>query len=125
MRRELAGLVAIGALLSAGGAWAHHAFAMFDIQKEVSLMGVVKDVEWASPHIRVDLLVRNAAGVESDWPIEGGSPATLKRMGWTSSSIKPGDHVDIVIHPRKDGGAGGIMLRATVRGQVVGELPRA
>jgi hypothetical protein len=125
MRREIAGLTAIGALFVAGGAWAHHAFVMFDVQKEVNLQGVVKDVEWASPHIRFDILVRNAAGVEADWPIEGGSPATLRRMGWTSSSLRPGDHVEMLIHPRKDGSVGGIMLKATIRGQVVGEPPKA
>jgi hypothetical protein len=125
MRRDIAGLSGMAALLFAGGALAHHAYVMFDVQKEVTLQGVVKDFQWTSPHILVDLMVRDAAGKEAEWPIEGASPSMLSRFGWTRSSMKPGDHIDLVIHPRRDGSAGGSLVKATVNGQVVGEQPKA
>ena len=111
--------------LLADSASAHHAYAMFDINKEVTLHGVVKTYEWTSPHIWVDLLVRDTAGKEINWPIEGASPTNLRRFGWGRQSMKPGDQIELVIHPRRDGSIGGSMVTAVVNGQTVGATPKA
>jgi hypothetical protein len=51
-------------------------------------------------------------GQEVEYSIEGQSPNGLARHGWTRGSLKPGDHVKVVIAPLKDGTRGGSFKRA-------------
>lgn len=113
-------LAGVGALLFAQGALAHHAYVMFDVNKEVTLHGRVKDFQWTSPHVWMNLVIRDSSGREMDWPIEAPSPSALRRFGWTRNSMKPGDEIEMVIHPRKDGSMGGSLVTAVVNGQAVG-----
>ena len=112
-------LGALGLAL-AGPAAAHHAFAMFDANREVMLDGTVKEFQWTNPHTWVQLLVKDPAGKEVEWSIEGSSPNNLARFGWSRNSLKSGDHVQAVVHPLKDGSIGGSLVKITVNGQVVG-----
>jgi hypothetical protein len=110
--------------LFSGAAGAHHSFAMFDQEKEVKLVGTIKEVQWTNPHIWVQVLVKNAAtGQMVEWSIEGGSPNGLSRQGWRRNSIKAGDSVEITIHPLKNGENGGSLMRVLVDGKPVGNRP--
>ena len=110
------------ALVTASAAWAHHSFAMFDNQKNVTLEGTVKEFQWTNPHSWVQLMVKDpATGKEVEWSIEGGSPNGLARQGWKRTSLKAGDKATIVIHPLKDGSAGGSLVSAVAGGQTIGE----
>jgi hypothetical protein len=118
--------IALGTVLGVLGlalaepATAHHAFAMFDTNREVTLEGTVREFQWTNPHTWVQLLVKDSAGREIEWSIEGSSPNNLARFGWTRNSIKSGDRVQAVVHPLKDGSIGGSLVKITVNGQVVG-----
>jgi hypothetical protein len=112
-------LGAFGVLLGSS-AQAHHAFVMFDLGREVTLDGTVKEFQWTNPHTWMLLVVKDAAGREVEWSIEGSSPSNLARFGWTRRSLKAGDHVLAVVHPRRDGAAGGSLVKVTANGQVVG-----
>jgi len=89
-------------------AFAHHSFSMYEREKVVTLSGTVKEFIWTSPHVSIQVLSDNRGGLAT-WAIEGGSPTVLARGGWTSSVLKPGDKISLGIHPRKDGGAGGLL----------------
>jgi hypothetical protein len=114
------GMLAFSVALPAGHAQAHHAFSMFDTQKEVTLEGVVKEFQWTNPHSWVQLLVKEPGGKEVEWSIEGSSPNNLARFGWKRNSIRAGDRVQAVVHPLKDGTIGGSLVKITVNGQVIG-----
>ncbi len=121
MPRRIAAICCVLGLASAGRVEAHHSFAMFDTAKEVTLDGTVKEFQWTNPHAWVQLLVKDSAsGKEVEWSIEGSSPNNLSRFGWKRTSLRAGDHVQAVIHPMKDGTIGGILVKITVNGQVVG-----
>jgi hypothetical protein len=120
MKRRIATTLILLSLIGAGQAQAHHAFAMFDISKEVTLDGVVKEFQWTNPHAWVQLMVKDASGNEIEWSIEGASPNSLARFGWSRGSLKAGDHVQATIHPLKDGHAGGSLVKIAVNGQIVG-----
>jgi hypothetical protein len=111
--------VALASLLT-GPAFAHHSYTMFDMEKNVSLQGTVKEIQWTNPHIWIQLLVTDAAtGNEVEWSIEGSSPNMLTRAGWTRHALKAGDKAVIVVHPVKSGGKGnsGSLAAASVNGQ--------
>ena len=61
--------VAVGTFLGAlglaltGPALAHHAFAMFDTNREVMLDGTVREFQWTNPHTWVQLLVKDPAEI--------------------------------------------------------------
>jgi len=119
MKRFVFAAVAMLATLAVP-VWAHHSFAMFDNEKEMTLEGTVKEFQWTNPHTWTQVLVKDESGKEVEWSIEGGSPNSLQRSGWKRTSIKAGDKATVVIHPLKNGSPGGSLVRITVNGQPVG-----
>ena len=112
VRRMLLAGVLLGA--AALPAVAHHSFSMFDAQKEVVLKGKVKDFQWSNPHTWIQLDVTDATGKVVEWSIEGGSPNLVGRQGWKRNTFKPGDAVEITVHPLRDGQPGGSFVRAVL-----------
>jgi len=106
--------------LGAAPALAHHSYSLFDSQKNMTLEGTVREFQWTNPHTWIQLAVKDASGREVEWSIEGASPNSLARQGWSRKAIKPGDRVTVVVHPLKDGTAGGSLISATVNGQPIG-----
>jgi Family of unknown function (DUF6152) len=112
-------------VLAAGPAFAHHSFAMFDSSKETSLQGTVKEFQWTNPHSFIELTAANDAGGTDLYSIELNSPNNLKRQGWKSTSIKPGDKVTLVFNPLRDGRKGGLFIYVTLPdGTVLGDPTR-
>jgi hypothetical protein len=105
----LCALVTTALAMPASG---HHSFAMFDREQEITLEGVVKEFQWTNPHTWIQLLVTGADGKVVEWNIEGTSPNGLKRQGWKSTSIKPGDKVTVTISPLRNGENGGALIQA-------------
>ena len=91
----------LGAILTAaiaGSALAHHSFAMFDATKTLVVKGTVKEYEWVNPHIWLRLMIADqATGRQLQWAFELRSPGTLTKLGMTSTTMKPGDVVEVEI----------------------------
>ena len=116
-RVRLPGTLALVAAVSiAGSAWAHHAFNMYDNSKYVPLSGTVKTYTWKNPHVMIDYLAGDGKGGSEMWSVECSSPNIIGRRGWTRDSIKPGDKVDIVVHPMKDGSRVALMVKVVTTG---------
>ncbi|MGC4028323.1 MAG: DUF6152 family protein [Steroidobacteraceae bacterium] len=101
-------------------AQAHHSFAMFDLGKEQTIQGEVKEFQWTNPHVWIQINVLGADGKTVEYSIEGGSPNVLRRQGWNRGSLKPGDKVVLKMHPLKDGSPGGSFVSALVNDQPLG-----
>jgi Family of unknown function (DUF6152) len=108
------GLAGIAVAMSAIPAFAHHSFAMFDAENKVTLEGTVKEFQWTNPHAWILLTVDKDQGQAEHWAIEMGGPSALARQGWVPKTLKPGMKVQAVIHPLKDGTAGGQFMAVTL-----------
>lgn len=113
--------LACAAVLSAAAPRAHHSAAMFDDTKVVELKGTVKELQWANPHIWLQVVVDDN-GKKTEWSIEGGSPNSLSRQGWRATTFKPGDVVTVRINPMKDGTPAGnfVAARFEADGKTIG-----
>jgi len=108
-------------LAVAGSAWAHHSFAMFDLEKQVTVEGAVKEFQWTNPHCWLQVMVPDGKGGEQEWSFEMGGLGMLARTGWKSSTVKPGDKVTVVMNPLKSGEPSGRLLKVTLPdGRVMG-----
>ena len=106
-------LVALAALLLASPALPHHSNVAFEVNKIITLTGVVTEFRWVNPHTWIGLSVDDGKGVKTVWAIEGRAPGVLARAGWSRSSIKVGDTVTIDFSPAKDGSKTGLVARVT------------
>lgn len=124
MKRSAAFLTLTVAVALGAPAFAHHSFAMFDRQKEVTLNGTVKEFQWTNPHSFIEIDVTEA-GATTAYSIEMNSPNNLTRQGWKSTSLKPGDKVVLLMNPLRDGAKGGLFVSVMLPdGKVLGDPTR-
>jgi len=88
-------------------AFAHHSFAMYDSGKQITIEGVVKEVQWTNPHVWIEVMVPNAAGGQDEWSVECTSVNFMIRRGFSKHTVKPGDRISVSLSPLKDGSHGG------------------
>ena len=98
--RSAVGLGALsGLLLTSIPVLAHHSTAMYNMDKPVTVTGVVKRFEWTNPHAFVFLEVKDEKGKTVEWEVEMMSLNHLRGYGWTRDTVKPGD-VDLLYRRR-------------------------
>jgi hypothetical protein len=103
---RLAGVTAAAAvgLLATSPTLAHHAFATeFDVNRPVSLEGVVTKVELINPHSWITIEVTEESGEKAEWMFEGGSPNALVRRGITRASVPIGSALIVSGYQARDG----------------------
>ena len=99
-------VLGLAALLS-GSAYAHHSLtAEFDTRKVLTLTGVVSQVQWANPHIYVNLDVKDAAGKGATWHLECVPVAMARKAGVNMKMLMGnGERVTVEAFPARDGTA--------------------
>ena len=84
----------------------HHSFAMeYDDKKPVTLTGTVARVEWANPHVRFYLDVKDASAKVTTWELTLPSTNQLLRRGWTRTLLVVGDMMTVEGFRARDGSA--------------------
>jgi hypothetical protein len=97
-----AGMLTAAALPSSSAA--HHSFAAeFDANQPVTLHGTITQLEWINPHSWLHVDVKNEDGTITPWMIEGATPNTLLRRGFTRDTVKVGTEITIVGYRAKNG----------------------
>jgi hypothetical protein len=113
IHRRLAGsvliLLASAALIVSHSAKAHHSAAPFDFRKTVTIEGTVKSFEVINPHTHAVVTLVDAKGTH-DVNFEGHSASNFYRAGYVRGAVQPGDHIQLLIAPRRDGNDGGFIV---------------
>jgi len=91
-------------LLIAVPVWAHHAFsAEYDASKPLTIKGKVTKWELVNPHSWIHIDVVGPDGKVTPWMVEGGSPNSLLRNGFTKNSLPAGTEIVVEGYQAKDG----------------------
>jgi hypothetical protein len=95
--------LAVVSLVIAVPAAAHHSAAVaYDVDKTISVKGVISEVKWVNPHTWIFVDAKDEAGKAVKWGFEGKVPNQLIRLGITPSILKPGIEVTVTGHPARD-----------------------
>ena len=73
------------------------------VAKPIALRGTVTIMEWVNPHSWIHIDVKGADGTLVSWMIEGGSPNSLLRLGFTKNALLPGMEIAVEGYQAKDG----------------------
>ena len=118
------GLIVLLAFLMAGAGvgvlQAHHSVAgVYDLHKEVILLGALKKLNFTNPHSSIELTVKNEDGSNTDWTLVTASNTVLTRQGVTKASIKPGDILKVTVLPARNGNPLGFIKSVELGGKDV------
>ena len=95
---------------------AHHSRAGFDLSRNVTYQGVVKEYRLENPHSYLLIAVGPDAknpSIAGTWYIEASNIEIMIDEGWNQMTYKPGDGITVVAHPMKNGRKGALLFYAT------------
>jgi hypothetical protein len=93
-----AGVLAIGPSLIA-----HHGDAAY-APEPIELKGaVVTAYSWMNPHSLIKVRGTDPKGQTREWTLEMGSTPSMELLGFSRSTMKPGDVIDVSLYPTKNG----------------------
>lgn len=85
-------------LLISGPVVAHHGMAAFDMQNLTTVKGTITNFEFINPHVLIYFDAVGPNGEVQHWLAENQSNNHLSRIGWSRTTLKPGDQVTIAGH---------------------------
>lgn len=98
-------VAAVAMLAAASPSLAHHSREMFDVSRNITYRGVVKEYRWVNPHSHIVIAVTPDAkdpATVGTWDIEASSISLMVDMGWNRTTFKAGDPITVVAHPSKN-----------------------
>jgi hypothetical protein len=103
--------VAVGLLIVSVPLFAHHASAVFDVGKRITVKGTVTEWFWANPHCLLKFDAKDDTGQVVHWVAETQAPPNMIPFGWSKQSFKAGDEVTLTLEPVKNGQPLGRLLQ--------------
>jgi hypothetical protein len=104
MKTGIGAIVGLAVTMSGVPLLAHHTIsAVYDVDKLVTLKGVVTEVDWRNPHVVIHLDVKNGDGSVVSWNVETRAIYILKRQGLDRDFIKTGDAASMNVFIARDG----------------------
>ena len=110
-RLLVAFVMGVGLLAVCGPVLAHHGSAAYENKVSEFKQATVTKFAWSNPHSLVEFDVKDDKGNVVHWVGETASPEALKLIGWSKSSLAPGDIVTVYIYAAKTGNPAGRLNR--------------
>jgi len=102
MKTKMLILVALIAVVTSSAMVAHHGAAAFDMSKPVVLKdAMITQLVWINPHPLIKADYKNEKGEVQHWTMEMGSIPSSQLIGWTRTTLKPGDVVTLYVWQAK------------------------
>jgi len=76
---------------------AHHGAYGWDKDKQVTIAGVITEVEWVNPHTYLYIEVKGENGTVENWAVECNPPELLSQAGWKRPAR--GTTISILVYP--------------------------
>jgi len=112
MRRNvLRSIIMVCGGLLAMVAPATRATERYDSRRTVILEGPILSVDWSGRQLRFVMGSFDGHGGAPQWTVRGPAPEELLKMGWSKTSLKVGDQLDVMVHPALDDSRDGELLR--------------
>jgi hypothetical protein len=97
-------------LWAGAAAFAHHSFASYEPELQLSFTGTVVHYQWTNPHVYIRLAALDEeTGETREWLIECANPGILNRIGWKWNMIEEGDEITVIVAPLRDGEPGALL----------------
>jgi hypothetical protein len=90
---------------------AHHSFAPYEPDRQITFSGIVTDFQWTNPHIYIEMDAADAGGEVRHWLIECANTTILNRVGWKWNMIKAGDEIAVIVAPLRNGEPAALLKR--------------
>lgn len=93
----------IGFLAVCGPALAHHGSAAYSDKLLQIKQATVTKFMWASPHCLINFDAKDDKGEVQHWVVETGPATNVGLIGWSKTSLEPGDVITVYVWPSKTG----------------------
>src|SRR5438874_7694770 len=90
-------------LMIPGRIFGHHSDSVYDQEHLTTITGTVTQFEFVNPHQLIHLDVKDPGGKVEQWVVLGGAPNQMRRLGWNSESVKPGEQLTVTGFRFRDG----------------------
>ena len=128
MKYQITVSVALGVVLAAGAAWAHHNMsALFDFNQRITRTGTLTKADWRNPHIYLSVDAKSDQGQVETWSFEGPAPNVFRKLNVGKSDFENavGKTVKVEASRARDGSLGGLIRIITLPdGKVVSLCPQ-
>ena len=128
MKYKITVSVALGVVLAAGAAWAHHNMsALFDFNQRFTRTGTLTKADWRNPHIYLSVDAKSDQGQVETWSFEGPAPNVFRKLNVGKSDFENavGKTVKVEASRARDGSLGGLIRIITLPdGKVVSLCPQ-
>ena len=97
-------VVLAGVAAMASPSFAHHGATAFDLSAPVVLTdAVITEFVWINPHPLIKADYTDEQGNTVNWTMEMGSTVSVQLLGWTRTTVAPGDVVTLYVWQAKTG----------------------
>jgi hypothetical protein len=96
-------LALTGLLATCTPLFAHHGDAAY-AETPMEMKGcVVTEYSWINPHSLIKFDYKTAKGEVQRWTMEIGSPPSMTLLGWSRTTLRPGDVITAYVYQAKSG----------------------
>ena len=94
-------------LAVSGPVLAHHGNAAYDDNITEFKQATITKFGWANPHALINFDAKDSKGKLVHMVVETAAPQALRLIGWTKTSLNPGDVVTVRMYVSKNGNPAG------------------
>ena len=128
MKCRISASIALGIMLAAGVAWAHHGSStLFDWNQRFTRTGTLTKADWRNPHIYLTVESKSDQGQAETWMFEGPAPNVFRNLnvGKVDFENATGKTVKVEASRARDGSLRGLMRIITMPdGKLVSLCPQ-